>query len=284
MHASSEPLRAHSGFRGRLWVATTAVITAAALLGGCSHTGPSLAPTPTADGWTPIATGLLHRQLAPGVQALRLDLQATGLRLALSAPSEAGMAIDARPSASAAVVAFNASFFDRQFRVRGLTVSNGEAWPAPMNPLDSPVLACDAAQACEVHLQPPPALVEGTHTAVAGTPWLVRQGQPRSADDDARCAAFCANPHPRTALGLSADRRYLFVLLAEGRRPEVPGLSLSRTATLLQGLGAHDAFNLDGGGSSALLVRGQTAMQRPANEPTQRRVANVLLINAPPRP
>ena len=40
----------------------------------------------------------------------------------------------------------------------------------------------------------------------------------------------------------------------------------------------------ESGGSSALLIRGQAAMQRPANEPAQRRVANVLLISAPPRP
>jgi hypothetical protein len=278
MHTSFASTHARLRFRALLWAA----IGAAALLSGCSHTAPT--PKAAANGWATIEPGLLHQQLAPGVQALRLDLQASGLRLALSAPSEAGLAIDARPSATAAVAAFNASFFDRDFRVRGLTLSEGQAWPAPMSPLDSPLLACDAAQACEVHLQPPPALAEGTHTAVAGTPWLVRQGQPRSDEDDARCPGFCANQHPRTALGLSADRRYLFVLLAEGRRPGVPGLSLARTAALLQGLGAYEAFNLDGGGSSALLIRGQAAMQRPANEPAQRRVANVLLISAPPRP
>ncbi len=278
MQSSPASTSARPNGRSLLWFG----LGLAALLSGCSHTTP--APSSTASDWTPIEPGLMHRHAAPGVQVLRLDLQADGLRLALSGPKEAGLTIDTRPSAIAALVAFNGSFFDREFRVRGLTVSEGQAWPAPMNPLDSPVLACDKTQACEVHLEPPSSLAPGTHTAVAGTPWLVREGQPRSEEDDARCPSFCAKPHPRTALGLSADRRYLYVLLAEGRRPGVPGLSLAGTAALLQDSGAYRAFNLDGGGSSALLIRGQAAMQRPANEPAQRRVANVLLISAPPRP
>lgn len=249
------------------------------LLGACGTT--ALPPPAAADlpGWTALAPGLLRWQGEPGLHALRLDLQAPGLRLALSPLADKGQAIDALPAAQAALAAFNASFFDRAFRMRGLTVSAGEAWPEPMAPQDSPLLACDAAQACQLQLAPPYALPAGTHTAAAGTPWLLRQGQARTADDDARCAAFCASPHPRTALGLSADRRYLFVLLAEGRREGVPGLSLARTAAELQRLGAFEGFNLDGGGSSALLIQGQAVMRRPANEPAQRRIANVLLIN-----
>jgi exopolysaccharide biosynthesis protein len=224
----------------------------------------------------------LRWQGEPGLQALRLDLQAPGIRLALSALDEAGLPIDARPAALSALAAVNASFFDRQFRVRGLTVSEGQHWPSPLSPQDSPLLACTQDQRCELLLTPPYQLPSGTHTAVAGTPWLLRQGQARTTEDDGNCAAFCANPHPRTALGISANRRHLFILVAEGRRPGTPGISLAETAAWMQRLGAHDAFNLDGGGSSALMVQGKSAMQRPANEPSQRRVANVLMILSHP--
>ncbi|MGE1095292.1 phosphodiester glycosidase family protein, partial [Pseudomonas zeae] len=88
---------------------------------------------------------------------------------------------------------------------------------------------------------------------VSGTPWLVRDGQARSADDDASCANLCAQSHPRTAVGMDASGRQLIVLLAAGRRGPVKGLTLAQTAELMRELGAVQAFNLDGGGSSTLL-------------------------------
>ena len=66
------------------------------------------------------------------------------------------------------------------------------------------------------------------------------------------------------------------LLLAAGRRGDVAGLTLSQTAQLLRDLGAWQAFNLDGGGSSTLLVSGSSRLPRPFNEPALRRVANAL--------
>lgn len=250
----------------------------AALLAGCAGPAPETSPAPA--GWRILAPGLWQRDAAPGVQLLRLDLHEPRLRLGLSPHAERGQPIDAMASARTARAAFNASFFDRSFRVRGLTVSEGVPWPEPMAPQSSPLLACDAQQRCRMQLDPPQVLPPGTQTAVAGTPWLVRAGRPRTEADDAGCASFCAQPHPRTAIGLDASRRHLIVLLAEGRRDDRAGLSLAQTARLLQAHGATEAFNLDGGGSSALLLDGRAAMQRPANEPAQRPIANALVIKA----
>jgi Phosphodiester glycosidase len=226
--------------------------------------------------WQAIAYGLDYRAPEPGVHALRIDLQR--LRIRLSPEAEKGLPIDQRPAARAALAAFNASFFDRSFRARGFTVSEGQTWSEPLSAQESPLIACDAQQACAMQLQPPYTLPAGTHTAVAGTPWLIRAGQPRGEADDATCASFCARLHPRTALGLSADARTLFLLQIEGRREDRPGATLARTAALLRSLGAHEALNLDGGGSSALLLQGQSRMQRPANEPGQRGLANVMVV------
>ena len=253
-----------------------------ALLAGCASLAPETTPPsdPAPDGWRSLAAGLWQRDAAPGVQLLRLDLREPRLRLSLTPQAESGLPIDAMATARAARAAFNASFFDRSFRVRGLTVSEGLPWPEPMVPQASPLLACDVRQRCTMQLDAPQVLPPRTHTAVAGTPWLVRAGRSRTEADDAGCPGFCAQPHPRTAIGLDATRRHLIVLLAEGRRDDRPGLSLAQTARLLQAHGAMDAFNLDGGGSSALLLDGRPAMQRPANEPAQRPIANALVIRA----
>ena len=240
-------------------------------------------PAP-AEGWRAIAPGVLHRAWAPlpdsDVQALRVDL--SQVRLRLTPPAQAGQPLDAMPEARTALAGLNASIFDREFRPRGITVSDGQPWPEllPMTvPMADPLLACDAR--CIIQFDPPAVPEPAWRLAVSGTPWLVREGAARTAQDDARCPAFCAQPHPRTAVGLDAAGRQLIVLLAAGRRGDVKGLTLAETAALMRDLGAVQAFNLDGGGSSTLLIEGQSVLPRPFNEPTLRKIANALLIERP---
>ena len=60
--------------------------------------------------------------------------------------------------------------------------------------------------------------------------------------------------HPRTVLGLSRDRRWLYVLVLEGRHEGVSiGADYFDLANIMLSLGASDALNVDGGGSSALM-------------------------------
>lgn len=242
-------------------------------LAGCAGTAPR------ADGWQVLAPGVAWRAWSPWpgseVQALRVDL--ARVRLVLSPPADAGQPMDAMTSGQGAVASVNAAFFDREFRPRGLTVSQGQPWPEllPMTwPAADPLLAC--SERCLIRFDPPSAPDPAWQLAVSGTPWLVRDGQPRSAADDATCAYFCAHTHPRTAVGLDASGRQLILLLAAGRRGDVAGLTLAETAQLMHELGAEQAFNLDGGGSSTLLVGGISRLPRPFNEPALRPVANAL--------
>lgn len=261
--------------RLRLFLATLGLV-----LAGCA-TAPR---PPAADGWQTLAPGLQHRAWVPWpgseVQALRVDL--ARVRVALSPPADAGLPMDQMASSRTALASVNASFFDREFRPRGLTVSDGRPWPEllkPARPAADPLLACDTR--CSIRFDAPAAPDPGWRTVVSGTPWLVRDGQPRTAADDAGCASLCAQPHPRTAVGLDASGQQLILLLAAGRRGEVPGLTLAQTAQLLRELGAVQAFNLDGGGSSTLLIRGTSRLPRPFNEPALRRVANALHLLTP---
>lgn len=59
--------------------------------------------------------------------------------------------------------------------------------------------------------------------------------------------------HPRTAYGLSADRRYLYLIVIDGRQKKWSlGTKGSETGTLLLEAGAWDAINMDGGGSATM--------------------------------
>lgn len=62
-------------------------------------------------------------------------------------------------------------------------------------------------------------------------------------------------PHPRTAVGLTADRRTLVLMVVDGRQPGwSEGADFADMARLLRAEGCSDALNMDGGGSSSLVV------------------------------
>lgn len=62
--------------------------------------------------------------------------------------------------------------------------------------------------------------------------------------------------HPRTAVGVSADGHTLILLVIDGRQPaHSVGVTLPELADLMLELGAHDAINLDGGGSTSFYLR-----------------------------
>ncbi|MBO5642782.1 MAG: phosphodiester glycosidase family protein [Kiritimatiellae bacterium] len=61
--------------------------------------------------------------------------------------------------------------------------------------------------------------------------------------------------HPRTAFGISKDRRYLYLLVVDGRQPGYSlGANLADLNDILLPAGASDILNMDGGGSTALVV------------------------------
>ena len=76
---------------------------------------------------------------------------------------------------------------------------------------------------------------------------------------------------PRTAVGVTRDGKRLFILVADGRRKEYSnGLSYADMAQIFKQLGAYDAINLDGGGSSSFSIEVATGDFEPINRPSDR--------------
>ena len=76
---------------------------------------------------------------------------------------------------------------------------------------------------------------------------------------------------PRTAVGVTRDGKRLFILVADGRRKEYSnGLSYADMAQIFKRLGAYDAINLDGGGSSSFSIEVATGDFEPINRPSDR--------------
>ena len=88
---------------------------------------------------------------------------------------------------------------------------------------------------------------------------------------------FVRGRQPRTLAGVTAEGRLLLVTV-DGRRPGWSvGMTLPEAARLMRGLGARDALNLDGGGSTTMTVRGQV-VNRPSDRVGERPVSDALYV------
>lgn len=88
---------------------------------------------------------------------------------------------------------------------------------------------------------------------------------------------FALSRHPRTAIGFDPYSNRLWMIVVDGRQAYSVGMSLPELATLLESIGAVEAINLDGGGSSTMVVRGET-VNRPSDESGERPVVNALAL------
>ena len=127
--------------------------------------------------------------------------------------------------------------------------------------------------------------LEGVSAVVGGGPRILRAGRvavAASAEGFAPPQApfffrsFVAGRQPRTLAGVRRDGTLLLVTV-DGRFPGWSvGMTLPEAARLMRSLGARDALNLDGGGSSTMTVRGEV-VNRPSDR-VERRVSDGLFV------
>ncbi len=113
--------------------------------------------------------------------------------------------------------------------------------------------------------------------AVGGFPVLVEGGRGVVAEQQGVIPTFGEARHPRTAVGWDDDARSYWIVVDGRQAPYSDGMSLRELEWLLLRLGATEAINLDGGGSTAMAIRGELA-NRPSDPAGERAVANVLAL------
>ena len=84
--------------------------------------------------------------------------------------------------------------------------------------------------------------------------------------------------HPRTAAGTTPEGD-LILLVVDGRQLISRGVDLPELADIMLQLGCEDAINLDGGGSSALVVNG-LLLNRPLGKTVQREIMSAIAVNS----
>jgi len=119
--------------------------------------------------------------------------------------------------------------------------------------------------------------------AVGGLPVLLTDSVITPRLDSIGGANFGPIRHPRTAVAVRHDRQRLLLVTVDGRQPGYSeGMTLVELAGFLRAIGATDAINLDGGGSTTMAVRradGSVAVvNRPSDRNGERAVANALAL------
>jgi exopolysaccharide biosynthesis protein len=114
--------------------------------------------------------------------------------------------------------------------------------------------------------------------AISGEKVLLHDGR-RLVDDDSEL-------HPRTAVGIDRDTGRVLLLVVDGRSSRSRGYTLVELARMMRSLGAEEALNLDGGGSSTMAGTGRRGgevkvLNRPSDG-SERRVADGIAVTYQP--
>jgi hypothetical protein len=208
------------------------------------------------------------------VNFLRVDLQNPDVQL-LHTPPAPGPIPESRETLSMTTsnflkgnnlqVAVNANFFccpeynseGLNAEVEGLAISRGTVVSSQEGPASASVfLFTTNKQATVIHTNWPATNTAGIYTAVAGVYPLVIGGVNFGANvaNFPGIALDIHNPQPRTAYGLSQNRRYLYLMIIDGRQsPYSDSATDPETAAWLLLGGAWDGVSMDGGGSVTMV-------------------------------
>lgn len=227
--------------------------------------------------WRTVAPGVDYQRIARGridVHVTRIDLRHPNTITIATDEDERGLTVSDFARKTKAVAAINGDYFDPQLNPIGRSVGAcGLWWKGTKVQRRQGFVAVGRGRAwIQRNTQKIHRWMRG---GVSGWPMLVEdcRGLANLPGSD----SFTRAPHPRTAVATSKDGRTLYFVVADGRRPDAPGMTLPELADfLVTELGVCSAMNLDGGGSSAMWVGG-AIVNRPSDG-TERKVGNHLAV------
>jgi exopolysaccharide biosynthesis protein len=226
--------------------------------------------------WQPLASGLsgLHIKIeTPRLEAwaLRIELLTPNLKIIMN-NAESGKNVLKSIKVSSflreygCLAVINAGPFapssdkeGEERRLTGVFVSNGTLVSMPAERFGAFVVCKNSGAA--IVSQASMESLDNILWAVGGFDIILKDGKLLApAKKTAR--------HPRSAIGLGSDGKTLFLLVIDGRSVLSTGATETETAEFLLKLGAKNALNLDGGGSTALALKtelGPALLNRPAH-------------------
>jgi exopolysaccharide biosynthesis protein len=263
-----------------------------------------LRPNPEIPAWIPIFNGVEKTSAAstqPRLQqvfAVRIDTQTEGISF-FSTPKTAEKNITENQETVrqqtneflkeySLQIAVNANFFsvpkNEKYSLpgiadlKGLAVSEGSIVSPPEEQLTAAFVVLKTGKVMLKNYPVTDSRLADIHTAVTGNTFILHHGKiiPQTNND----------VHPRTLCGISQDNRYVVFVTIDGRRNGYSdGATYEESAQWLCYFGVWNGLNLDGGGSTTLVVQDEKGnpaiLNRPSNK-TLRYNGNNLGVKALP--
>jgi MYXO-CTERM domain-containing protein len=218
----------------------------------------------------------LHRVTAnQNINVLVVDLCAAGVSVRATKTGERQRTVSAFGTLVGAEAAINGDFFSYEnYSTNGPAMSGGAAWGGTDHNYVAPVQFGPNRVALPGH-EKTGGVEPWAREVVSGHPTLLVGGAARDNTGDTLCTAR----HPRTAVGFSADKGTLYLAVVDGRATNRLGMTCAELGALMKDVGAADAVNLDGGGSSTMWLAGTGVLNYPSDG-AQRVVGNHLAVHA----
>lgn len=236
-------------------------------------------PMALAQNWEPIAECVDYVYLRQHVHVVKTNLGCKAVQVNATDERHKGVTTSEFAKRAGNVVAINGDFFRTQFETKGLTIANGIKWNASEDTLERSFFACSRDKICEID--------PANHIAEQKPEWhLAVGGWGNYSNGRFACSKGIKGcdvrnsllAHPRTAIGLDAKHQWLYMVVVEGRLPDYPGMTLDELSGVFMDLAIDKGLNLDGGGSSTLVIKGQRVNRLPSGQLEERAVANHLGI------
>ena len=236
----------------------------------------------TPEGWSPTAPGVIYRTFGGGRTPLyhvaRVDLREPGIRTFVSGEADRGKSVSEVAARHDAIAAVNGDYFDEQLRPIGYSAGPCGEWTtrgARSSRRESALLVgrdrATVAESPDRSTKP-----QWADFAISGWPKLVEECRALGSRELPGSDAFTRSPHARSAVGVDATGRYLFLITASPTQ-HVRGATLPELATFMKNeLGICEGMNLDGGGSTSFVVGDER--RQPEPQFAERPVANHLLV------
>lgn len=208
----------------------------------------------------------------------RINLNCKGLELISSHVEDKGLTVSEFAKKYQTDVAINGSFFRKDLTPIGLNISYYKKWPRTQDTLARSFLACTAHNRCTIDPKNHLAKINPRwKTAIAGWHYYQQKsGQFECAfNDKIGCTQdIFTSKHPRTLIGLDENRHWLYLIVVDGRQLTYRGMTMYELATLATKLQLTQAVNLDGGGSSTMVVGVERVSNLPLFQSNERKIAN----------
>lgn len=214
------------------------------------------------------------------IHILTVDLTTPGVSLGATASSARETRTSTFATATGAAAAINGDLFSfTTYATTGIAAGGHAKWPDTADTKSSANIAFGDTTRVEIHDASEVLAFDATWMKgiVSGHPQLVKAGVAITTNPS---SPACPTRNPRTAVGLSQDRKTVYLVVVDGRSTASVGMTCTELATLMKGLGADQAINLDGGGSTTMYLRGTGIVNKPSDG-SERIVANHLAVNAP---